>query len=140
MCRQSQASRGNVRLATPGQRLGATFLDAIIPYGVLFYLAFMMGNEPSAAAGVVAALGFLGYIVYAIVLFAQGTTPGKRILAMTVVTEDGGPASFLRMLGREWIGKWISAVVFFLGYLWILFDPERQGWHDKLMSTWVVEG
>jgi uncharacterized RDD family membrane protein YckC len=44
------------------------------------------------------------------------------------------------MLGREWIGKWISAVVFFLGYLWILFDPERQGWHDKLMSTWVVEG
>jgi uncharacterized RDD family membrane protein YckC len=28
--------------------------------------------------------------------------------------------------------------IFFLGYLWILVDDRRQGWHDKLARTLVV--
>jgi len=43
------------------------------------------------------------------------------------------------MLFREWIGKWISALVFLAGFLWIILDKENQGWHDKLASTYVVE-
>ena len=43
------------------------------------------------------------------------------------------------MLVREWIGKPISMVVFCLGYLWILIDQDNQGWHDKLVDTYVVE-
>lgn len=43
------------------------------------------------------------------------------------------------MLGREWIGKRISGMVFSLGYIWILMDREHQGWHDKLPATYVVE-
>jgi uncharacterized RDD family membrane protein YckC len=58
---------------------------------------------------------------------------------MTVVQESGIPAGFGRMLVREWIGKWISGIVFGLGYIWILLDKANQGWHDKLVSTFVVE-
>lgn len=43
------------------------------------------------------------------------------------------------MLIREWIGKAISGLLLSLGFLWILFDRDKQGWHDKLMSTYVVE-
>ena len=43
------------------------------------------------------------------------------------------------MLGREWIGKWISGLIFLLGYVWILIDKENQGWHDKILATYVVE-
>jgi uncharacterized RDD family membrane protein YckC len=43
------------------------------------------------------------------------------------------------MLVREIVGKTISGAVFLLGYLWILFDRERQGWHDKLANTYVVQ-
>ena len=25
------------------------------------------------------------------------------------------------------------------GVLWILRDPEHQGWHDKAVGTWVVK-
>ena len=26
----------------------------------------------------------------------------------------------------------VSAVVLLLGYLWMLWDPEKQTWHDKV--------
>ena len=58
---------------------------------------------------------------------------------MRVVKEDGTNANFFTMLVREWIGKWISGLILSLGFLWILLDRDNQGWHDKLMSTYVVE-
>jgi uncharacterized RDD family membrane protein YckC len=29
--------------------------------------------------------------------------------------------------------------VLYLGFIWILFDDRRQGWHDKIADTLVVE-
>jgi hypothetical protein len=66
-------------------------------------------------------------------------TPGKWLLNIYVIDEAGDPAGFFRMLVREWIGKPISMFVFCLGYLWILVDQDNQGWHDKLVDTYVVE-
>jgi len=81
----------------------------------------------------------LGYIVWELILFARGTTPGKKLLGMRVIKDDGTSAGFFTMLIREWIGKLISGLFLGLGFLWILFDRDKQGWHDKLMSTYVVE-
>ena len=58
---------------------------------------------------------------------------------MRVVKEDGRAAGFFAMLIRESIGKTISGMALSLGFLWILFDQDNQGWHDKLMNTYVVE-
>jgi uncharacterized RDD family membrane protein YckC len=130
------------RLASPGRRLGAYFLDFIVPIAIgLFAFGIgVSGERASRGMGSsVAALLLIGYIVWAVVLFFQGTTPGKRALRMYVVKEDGRRAGFGTMLLREWIGKWISGLVFGLGYLWILLDKDRQAWHDKLASTYVVE-
>ena len=41
-------------------------------------------------------------------------------------------------LVREIIGKLVSGIVILLGYVWILFDGKRQGWHDKIAGTVVV--
>jgi uncharacterized RDD family membrane protein YckC len=32
-----------------------------------------------------------------------------------------------------------SIAVFGLGFLWVLRDPERQGWHDRIAGTYVVK-
>jgi uncharacterized RDD family membrane protein YckC len=80
----------------------------------------------------------VAYVGWSLVLFAQGTTPGKKLLGMRVIREDGRTAGFWVMLIREWIGKWISGLLLSLGFLWILFDRENQGWHDKLVRTYVV--
>jgi uncharacterized RDD family membrane protein YckC len=132
-------------LSSPGKRLGAYFLDVAIPLVAIFIIFAVAGagaaTGSDAGFGVSGLLGTalaIGYVVWALMLFARGTTPGKNLLGMYVMKEDGRRAGFLTMLLREWIGKFISGLIFALGFLWILFDRDNQGWHDKLMSTYVV--
>ena len=33
----------------------------------------------------------------------------------------------------------LSSLPLFLGFLWIVFDSRKQGWHDKLAGTVVVQ-
>jgi len=35
-------------------------------------------------------------------------------------------------------GAYLSALALGLGYLWILLDPDRLSWHDRLSSTRLV--
>ena len=32
----------------------------------------------------------------------------------------------------------LSAIVMFLGFLWIAWDPDKQGWHDRIAGTVVI--
>ena len=42
-------------------------------------------------------------------------------------------------IGR-YFARWLSAIPLLLGYFWMLWDPKKQTWHDKLVSTIVVKG
>lgn len=139
------------RLASPGKRLGAYVFDTLIPLFVLWtaLCGGAMGGaitgsqaEDTTRAGVMVFVMWailLGYAIWALRLFVNGTTPGKYLLGMYVVKESGARAGFWTMLFREWIGKAISGLVFGIGYLWIFLDKERQAWHDKIASTYVAE-
>lgn len=66
-----------------------------------------------------------------------GRTPGKWVLGLRVVGSDGEPPR----LGRSFIrlfGYLVSALAFWMGYLWVLVDKDRQAWHDHMARTWVV--
>ena len=129
------------RLASPGKRLGAYIVDYLVLTLIvtLYYIGAAVGEYAGIGAlstmSVVLLVVFAGLSLY---LFAKGMTIGKKLLGMRVAKEDGRPAGFLTMLIREWIGKLVSAVVLSLGFVWILIDKENQGWHDKLMRTYVV--
>jgi uncharacterized RDD family membrane protein YckC len=68
----------------------------------------------------------------------QGTL-GKRVFGMKVVTE-----SYLRLAPSQalirYLSKYLSSFVFALGYIWIIFDAKKQGWHDKIAHTYVIAG
>jgi uncharacterized RDD family membrane protein YckC len=132
-------------LSSPGKRLGGYILDLAAPFFAFITILAVAGA--GAATGSDTGLGMggllaialaVGYAVWALILFSRGTTPGKHLLGMHVMKEDGRRAGFLTMLVREWVGKFISGMIMALGFLWILFDRDNQGWHDKLMSTYVV--
>ena len=36
------------------------------------------------------------------------------------------------------VGYFVSGMLFGLGFLWILRDPQKQGWHDHVSGTVVV--
>jgi uncharacterized RDD family membrane protein YckC len=65
-----------------------------------------------------------------------GQTAGKWVMGLRVVRTNGQRVGFWAAVRRQ-IGYWISAILL-LGYVWILFDNRRQGFHDKLAGTFVV--
>ena len=70
--------------------------------------------------------------------FAKGQTIGKRLVAIRVVKEDGRPLEIMDSILRV-IGYYISSLFFSLGFIWVLFDAKKQGWHDKIAHTLVVK-
>ena len=121
-------------------RFAAFIIDAIV-ISVVIVVLDALGvidiGEPSATDQVLEAVISFGY--YILLTAAFGATLGKMALGMRVVDESGQNAGFLKVLIRETIGKVVSAIVLLLGFIWILFDGKRQGWHDKIGGTFVVK-
>jgi uncharacterized RDD family membrane protein YckC len=69
---------------------------------------------------------------------SSGQTIGKRLAGIRVVdAATGGPLGIGRALLRH-IVRIISGLAFFLGYLWMIWDPRKQTWHDKAVDALVV--
>ncbi len=121
-------------------RFAAFIIDAIVISVVIVVLDAVdiidLGN-PSATDQILEAVISFGY--YILLTAAFGATLGKMALGIAVVDENGQKAGFFKVLIRETIGKIVSGLVLFLGFIWILFDGNRQGWHDKIGGTFVVK-
>jgi uncharacterized RDD family membrane protein YckC len=68
----------------------------------------------------------------------KATTVGGIIMNLRVIRMDGYRLRFVDSLVRGLSGIF-SAIVVGLGFLWILRDPERQAWHDRIAGTYVVK-
>ncbi len=77
--------------------------------------------------------------LYFVVLWSQfGGTLGQRMLGLHVVdAATGQNIGFGRAIGR-FVGYVISAFALYIGLIWVAFDSHKQGWHDKIASTYVV--
>lgn len=84
---------------------------------------------------------FTIYLIYSALCdcSAMQGTFGKRLCGVIVVDADGHPISLLRSIVRN-AAKVLSALPFFLGFLWIAFSPDKRAWHDMIAGTYVVEG
>ena len=67
----------------------------------------------------------------------KGTTVGGIICQLRVVRVDGTPLRFVDSLVRG-LSAIFSLAVLGIGCFWIIRDPERQAWHDKIAGTYVV--
>lgn len=119
--------------ASFGQRFVAWLIDFVIilvVQGVLFGVLKAAGSGLGSLAG-------LAYIVY-FEGSPSGQTVGKRAMNIRIVDADnGGPIGYGRAFVR-WIGKIISGLPCALGYFWMLWDPNKQTWHDKMSNSVVV--
>ena len=67
----------------------------------------------------------------------QGASPGKTLMKLRVVSQNGQPLEKRQRMLRA-IVSIFSMHVFFLGYLWALWEPQRRTWHDLFAGTRVV--
>lgn len=68
----------------------------------------------------------------------EGKTIGKWLFGLRVVGSDDQAISYQRALLR-WIGSvGFGTATIGLSFLWILWSPEKRGWHDAVARTWVI--
>jgi uncharacterized RDD family membrane protein YckC len=88
-------------------------------------------------------IGGVGFWIwnYVIRQGRTGQTIGKSAVNIRVVdATTGQPIGPGRALGRSLFAAFISGNVCLLGYLWMLWDENKQTWHDKIVSCVVVPG
>ena len=133
---QTQATTGKVASGPRAgfwRRFGAVLIDGII-VGIVFTILLL------ALKGVGYALGILIGVAYFVYFEGglTGQTPGKRALGIRVIDfATGGPIGYGRAFIR-YIGRIVSEIPIFLGYFWMLWDREKQTWHDKFAGSVVV--
>ena len=80
----------------------------------------------------------LAYFMYFWSSYGHGQTVGNRVMKLRVVKTDGSELtltdSFLR-----YVGLILSFLCIFIGVIWVAFDANKQGWHDKIAKTYVVK-
>lgn len=82
-------------------------------------------------------LGYVAVVAYFILMtYFTHTTLGKMLFRLEVVTEDG-EWSFVNILYRETVGRFLSDIMC-IGYLAVIISNKRQGFHDMLCDTYVV--
>lgn len=115
------------------RRFGDAFIDGII-------VGIVSGILEAALHGI----GYLIAVVFGLTYYgwlegsASGQTVGKRGMGIRVYDlRDRGPIGFGRGVGR-YFARILSALPLFLGYFWMIWDGEKQTWHDKLVGTVVV--
>lgn len=130
-------------------RLLAFALDLVVVAGILSlggWIAVLIddmiervGLSPSVHIATIYVFMIPGIIVLYFVMFwaLTGRTIGKWFLGLKVVGADGRPPTIGRSIIRA-LGYGLSTLAFWVGYIWVLVDDERQGWHDHMAKTWVV--
>ena len=132
-----------------GHRLAATLLDGVF----VFFLSMMVGlvvglvtglldlytpNRPFRVDLIIVIAMIVFSIAYYVVAWTRsGQTIGHATLGIKVVGADGETISWSKAFLR-YIGYIISAAIASLGFMWVLWDKKRQGWHDKIAGTYVV--
>lgn len=133
------------------RRVVAFQLDALLVAGLWLLLAGWLGvfylsvsRRPagllnlSALAGLLLTLGVVLHAAYSIVFLGGcGQTPGKMLLDLRVVKENGGAVGYGRA-GWRWVATGIAALPFGLGFLGVFLTREKRGLHDLLAGTRVV--
>jgi len=149
-----------------GARFGAFLLDSlilIVPMGVLAYIFVLRNSDFTCSTTTTtsgtfsstnctfggsffvryAVLGLIwlvvGVLYYVIPISRGGQTPGMKVARTRVVdATTGGPIGIGRSLGRFLMRSYISGLVCYLGFLWMLWDDRSQTWHDKAVRSIVV--
>jgi uncharacterized RDD family membrane protein YckC len=116
------------------RRFGAALLDGII-VGVVGGIIGQILGGGSGADGIVVLLG-VAYYTY--LEGSSGQTLGKKALGIRVIDLAGGGSIGYGRAFIRYIGRIVSAIPLFLGYLWMLWDKESQTWHDKFANSVVV--
>ena len=144
----NQETKDKLKIANPGARFVAYAIDILIGMAILelFILSVISASEVETLLNnLLKILIFLIFffsvitpLVNSLLISKLGGTLGKLLTGIRIVNEKGQNLSFLRAFFRNYIGYLVSKVLVMLGFIWILVDKQRRGWHDLITGSWVI--
>ncbi len=151
-----QVTQG-VRLAGFWIRFVAVFIDGLIMAAVRWPLSLLLAvpqslltrNMEQGGAAVGVAFGMLGLNMLVGIAVAvaytgwfystKGATPGKMLLKLKVVNADTGTyLTFGQACLRDIVGKFVSGIIFMIGYLMAAFRKDKRALHDLMVGSQVI--
>jgi len=88
---------------------------------------------------IVEALGLVVPLIYFVVLWGwRSQSIGQQALGLRIVDVRTGARISLGRALLRYVGYIVSSIPFSLGLMWAGWDPQKQGWHDKIASTFVI--
>jgi uncharacterized RDD family membrane protein YckC len=117
------------------RRFAAALIDGIAVGVATTILRLILGDAAGEGIGLLLAFGYYTYFHG-----RTGQTPGDAAMSIRVVDfrdGTGRPIGYGRAFLRALVSI-VSGLVVLLGYLWMLWDREKQTWHDKAAGSVVV--
>jgi uncharacterized RDD family membrane protein YckC len=120
-------------------RFVAIFIDGIILAVINLIIASILHSSTTGRSGMSTLLGLIYFVYFwSSTSLWPGQTVGSKLLNLRVIRTDGADLSIVQALIR-YVGLFISILVIFIGVIWAAFDPNKQGWHDKIADTYVIK-
>ena len=82
---------------------------------------------------------FLYFLYSILTTHYLGGTIGKLAVGLKVVNEKGQKISLKRAFFRQTIGYMLSGGILFAGFLSMIKNPKKQGWHDEIVGSFVIQ-
>lgn len=127
-------------------RVGAYLIDFVILIGVQLALSIVTGSSlldesSPQSLGFANLLSLLISLAYFVGFEGseKQATPGKMALGLIVTDASGGRISWGQAVGR-YFAKILSGALLLIGYIMVAFTEKKQGLHDLLAQTYVVQG
>jgi uncharacterized RDD family membrane protein YckC len=139
-------------------RFVAVFLDGIIVSIPVLILGVILGIVIGVAQGVsgntnssgtnaattgvgllvelIGAVISIGYFIY---FWGRGQTLAMRLFHLRVADATTGQPIGYGRAALRYVGYVLSVIVCYIGLIWAAFDSRKQGWHDKIASTVVLQ-
>ncbi len=115
-------------------RLVAYIIDAVILIIPNIIIRLVLGQLIAIPFGLVIGIGYVVYF-----WTTSGQTPGKMVMGLKVVSAETGQLLDPGTAVLRYVGYFVSGIAFGLGFLWIIWDPMHEGWHDKIAKTKVIK-
>ena len=120
--------------ASIGVRFVAALIDGFILFVVTLILRAVIGFGAGTAVGVLIGIAYFAYFEGQ----PAGQTIGKKAMNIRVIDfTTGGSLDSSKALVRALVRQ-VSGIACAIGFIWALFNPERQTWHDLAATTVVV--
>jgi len=128
-----------------GTRFYAAFIDTLICLFIILGIYYLIYGtsipnslEEMSFSNIVIQYIF-PFIATLVFWIYKSATPGKILVKAVIVDATSYEKPSVKQLVIRNLGYYLSLLPLGLGYFWVIWDKRKQGWHDKLANTVVIQ-